>query len=145
MKRMNQLLLCMLCLACPVVAHASQLITIDADTLEPLSDVIVVGTVSKVEQDKENTIPKEITDYDIVTVTVAFALKGSVSTKTLQVRLASRGNRAFDPTLTKGETATFFLKKAEGEVYRTAYPGSVSLFPKGYFKESKKKDSEPEN
>lgn len=139
MKRMVQLLLCMLCLAFPVVAHASQLSAIDVDKLEPLSEVIVVGTVSKVEQDKENT------NYDIVTVTVAFALKGSVSTKTLQVRLASRGNRAFDPTLTKGETATFFLKKAEGEVYRTAYPGSVSLFPKGYFKESKKKDTEPEN
>ena len=144
MKHWIQLLLCMLSLVCPVVTHASQLVAINADKLDALSDVIVVATVVKVERDTESTIPKEITNYDIVTVTVAFALKGSVSTRELKVRLASRGNRAFDPTLTKGDTATFFLKKEHGEIHRTAYPGSVSLFPKGYFTESKRKGSEPE-
>ena len=144
MKLWSQLLLCMLCFAGPVRTQASQLVAVDANELEALSDIIVVGTVIGVERDSKNTIPKEITDSDIVTVAVAFTLKGSVSTKVLKVRLASRGNRAFDPALTKGDTATFFLKKGKDKLYHTAYPGSVSLFPRGFFKESKK-NSEQEN
>jgi len=135
-------LFCMLFIVVPVATEASQLIPIDASELQSLSDTIVVATVNKVERDPDNTIPKDITDYHIATVHIAFVLKGTVSTRNLRVRFASHGNRAFDPELTHGDTATFFLKKAEDGTYRTAYSGSVSLFPKGYFTPSKTADSE---
>jgi len=135
-------LFCMLSIVAPVATEASQLIPIDAAQLESLSDTIVVANVRKVERDPDNTIPRDITDYHIATVHVAFVLKGSVSIKNLRIRFASDGNRAFDPELTHGDTGTFFLKEAEDGTYRTAYSGSISLFPRGYFAPSKTENSE---
>jgi hypothetical protein len=143
MKTSIQWLVLVLCILGAATAEASQLVPIEASKLEALSDVVLVGTVKTIERDADNTIPKDITDYDIVTVEVAFVLKGAVSTKEVKVRLATRGSRAFDPALTKLATATFFLKKAKDGVLSTAYPGSVAVFPTGYFKGTKKKDSEP--
>jgi hypothetical protein len=130
-----------MCIFGAITAESSQLIPIEASKLESISDVVLVGTVKAVERDANNTIPKEITDYDIVTVEVAFVLKGAVSTKEVKVRLATRGNRAFDAALTTMTTATFFLKQDKDGILRTAHPGSVAVFPQHHFKGTNK-DSE---
>lgn len=136
-----------MCILGAITAESSQLIPIEVSKLESISDVVLVGTVKAVERDANNTIPQEITDYDIfdiVTVEVAFILKGAVSTKEVKVRLATRGNRAFDAALTTMTTATFFLKQDKDGTLRTAHPGSVAVFPQHHFKEPNNKDSEQE-
>lgn len=126
-----------------ITAEASQLMPIEASKLEGLASLVLVGTVKKVEREANGTIPKEIADYDIVTVEVAFVLKGSVAAKEVKVRLATRGNRAFDPALSQRVTATFFLKQDKDGVLSTAHPGSVAVFPEHHFTGANRNDSEP--
>src|SRR5687768_13167730 len=141
MKRSIQWLVSAMCILGAITAESSQLIPIEAGKLESLSDIVLVGTVKAFERDANTTVPKEITDYDIVTVEVNFILKGAVSSKEVKVRLATRGNKAFDAAMTPMTTATFFLKQDRDGILRTAHPGSIAVFPQNHFK-GKSKDSE---
>jgi hypothetical protein len=111
-------LVSVICVLCTATAESSQLVPIEASKLQELADIILVGTVKTVERDADNTIPKYLADYDIVTVEVAFVLKGTAATKEVKIRLATRGNKAFDPALTKQTTATFFLGKSTDGIFR---------------------------
>lgn len=143
MKKSIRCLVSALCMLGAITAEASQLMPIEAGKLEELSGLVLVGTVNKVEREANNAVWKDIADYDIVTVEVAFVLKGAVTSKEVKVRLATRGNRAFDPALTPRVTATFFLKQDKDGVLSTAYPGSVAVFPDHHFTGANRKDSGP--
>ena len=126
-----------LLLATPI-ARGSQLYLIGLDELEPRSEVVLIATVTSVEEDTAAQTP--VTGYDLLTLDVASVLKGTVSSPTIRLRLGTRGNRGYDQILKPNDRAVFFLIAAEDGIYRTAYPGGVAKFQEGIYSEKKKSE-----
>jgi len=124
-------------LATPI-ARGSQLYLIGLDELEPRSEVVLIATVTTVEEDPEAQNP--VTGYDLLTLDVASVLKGTVSSPTIRLRLGTRGNRGFDQILKPNDRAVFFLIATEDGIYRTAYPGGVAKFQEGIYADKKKSE-----
>jgi len=124
-------------LATPI-ARGSQLYLIGLDELEPRSELVLIATVTTVEEDTAAQNP--VTGYDLLTLDVASVLKGTVSSPTIRLRLGTRGNRGFDQILKPNDRAVFFLIAAEDGIYRTAYPGGVAKFQEGIYADKKKSE-----
>jgi hypothetical protein len=113
--------------ALSIPAVASQIDPITLKELESRATHVVLGKVTKVEENRNE---------DIVTVEVAAFLKGKSEAKSYKFRLVTRGGlKDFDPAVKVGASGVFFLKEQEGTENATkAYWGSIATFPKDHFK-----------
>ena len=107
-----------------VQAYASSLPRITATELQSKSDLIVIGTVLSVSPLKEV--------LDEVVISVDSLLKGDTPEKKISIILQVRGGlKDWDPQLKAGQSGVFFLKR-DGDYFRPAHGGSISIFEKSY-------------
>lgn len=125
MKRIT--CLCVLVvLAFSTTCFASKIRRISLSELQAKANLIVMAKVTKVVAEG---------DTDHVTIKVDSYLKGESLQTVYTFTLVTRGGlKDFDPSLKKGDSGVFFLKrkKQEGKVEK-AYWGSVATFPKNHF------------
>jgi len=110
----------------PVSSFASQTNRISLLELNSKAHLVVMAEVTEVAKEK---------NQDYVTIQVDSYLKGSSCQTVYRFTLITRGGlKDFDPSLKKGDTGVFFLKRKEqkGQVEK-AYWGSVATFQKNHF------------
>lgn len=113
-------------LAFAASGFSSQINKITLAELHATADLIVMAEVIKVVEEQH---------VDHVTIRTNLFLKGAGSRPIYTFTLIPRGGlKDFDPSLKKGDTGVFFLKKKnqEGHVEK-AYWGSVAIFQKNNF------------
>lgn len=106
-------------------AHTSTLKKLKIDDLTKRSTHVVVGKVVDTSiQSKDQTS----TSYQITTIQVIEALKGSLDTSSIKLKLYIKGLKGFDEPLTMGQIAVFFLHKHENNQYTLTHPGGIAHF-----------------
>ncbi len=108
------------------VTFASQIKKITLSELRSKADLIAMAQVIKM-------VKKENQDY--ITIQVDSYLKGSgLNNIYTFILLSSGGLKDFDPSLKKGDTGIFFLKRkgTDGAVEK-AYWGGIATFSKNHF------------
>ena len=122
---------CLLCFCLSItlgqITLASQISRLSLQQLASSSQYVVLGQIEKIIASDEWS--------DTVKVKVEAIIKGGFhSTGYLEIKLSNRGAKDFDPILSPGENAVFFLKEVKGWQATLANPGSIATFPKDNFK-----------
>jgi hypothetical protein len=125
MKRMT-CLLCLIVLTVSTTSFASKIRRITLAELQATADLIVMAKVTDIVAEK---------DIDHITIKVDSHLKGEATKDVYTFALVTRGGlKDFDPSLKKGDSGVFFLKRTQQpDQVEKAYWGGVAVFPKNHF------------
>ena len=114
------------------IANGFQLHPIEPKELESKSEVILAARVISIEKDLLFAEALS-TEYSIITLDVAFTLKGNISTNPIQMRVATGGMRASAPPLNINDYAVLFLNLGPDKLYYLSYPLGIARFEKEHF------------